>query len=538
MRIKIGLLLDAMRVPQWQQHILAFIKNNPSFTLQLVVVNAAPKSSAGKWVYKFFRKLDRAVFPVRQDCFNRVPVQELLQGIKTIKVQPIQRQYTDEFPSAEVEEVKRHELDVIIRFGFRILKGDILNAAKHGVWSLHHGDNAVNRGGPPAFWEVVNKEPVTGVTLQKITHELDGGVVIDKAFTRTDRTSFNRNQNALYWAGIELMCSSLEVLAHNLRQAQPYHRDAPLVNKVFYSKPLYRDPGNAKVLRIFSVFWIRRLKESVRLVFRKQQWSLYYHWSKKASIETSLYRYKKLSPPAGTEWADPFVVKRDKHYYVFFEENIFQNKKAHLSCFVFDEQGKLTSSQPLPILTEPYHLSYPFIFEQGERYYLLPEAAACGSVWLYRCEKFPGEWKRYKQLLPDIALYDPTLVQHQNTWYLFGTQKPLAGSSADQYLCIYFSNDLFSESWQAHPKNPVTRDVRGARPAGRIFERDGKLIRPGQLGAPKYGYGIRFHEITKLSPTEFEENAIADILPEWQEDLLATHTFNFVDGFSVVDVQQ
>lgn len=527
-----------MVVPVWQQHIIRIINNDPKFSIQLIVLNSTRKTSGGHWVYKFLRKTDRLLFATRHDCFQRVSLDEILEGIEVLPVTPVCTSFTDQITKQDTDLIMAKNLDLLIRFGFRILKGEILHAAKYGIWSLHHGDNEVNRGGPPAFWEVVNSEPVTGVTLQRLTNALDGGEVIDKAYIRTDRTSFNRNQNALYWAGIELVCSSLDNLAHKLRQAQPYHLDVPLVNKVFYSKPLYRNPGNTRALRIFSSFWFRRFRESLRLVFRKQQWSLYYYRSKQASIETSLYRYKKLSPPAGTEWADPFVVRHDQRFYLFFEEHIFKNKKAHLSCFVFDEQAKLTSSQPVKILEESHHLSYPFIFEEGGSYYLLPEAAACGSVWLYRCEKFPDDWKRYKQLLPDIALYDPTLVHHQNTWYLFGTQKPLAGNSADQYLCIYFSNDLFSESWQAHPKNPVTRDVRGARPAGRIFERDGKLIRPGQLGAPKYGYGIRFHEITKLSPTEFEEKAFDDILPEWKEDLLATHTFNFVDGFSVIDVQE
>ena len=26
-----------------------------------------------------------------------------------------------------------------------------LKAAKMGIWSFHHGDNSINRGGPPAF---------------------------------------------------------------------------------------------------------------------------------------------------------------------------------------------------------------------------------------------------------------------------------------------------------------------------------------------------------------------------------------------------
>lgn len=543
MRIKIGLLLDSMVIPQWQQHIINQIKNNPSFSLQWVVVNATPTSSSGNLFYRIFRKLDRAVFPSKQDCFHRVNVETLLHGVTTSSVQPIQKKFTDEFPAAAVEAVKQQELDVIIRFGFRILKGDILQAAKHGVWSLHHGDNAVNRGGPPAFWEVVNNEPVTGVTLQVLSDDLDGGQVIDKAFSCTDRTSFNRNQNALYWAGVELFCNALKRLSdHRYPFPSPFG-EGPGVR--YYSNPLYRNPTNTEALSIFLTFWLRRLLEAGRSLFKKPQWSVYYAFRKGSSGETSLYRYKKLTPPAGTDWADPFVVKQDDRYVIFFEELHRSDRskrsdrlaKAHISCLEFNSEGKLLSEKPLKVLQEPFHLSYPFIFEHEGSRWMLPEAAESKEVWLYHCEQFPQQWKKHTMLLKE-ALYDPTLIFHEGLWYLFGTQKPFAGNSPHQYLYIYYSDDVWNGEWQAHPKNPVTRDVRGARPAGKIFRRHDKLIRPSQLGAPVYGYGIRFQEITKLTPTEYEEQFLEDILPLWKRGLRATHTFNTVDGFSLVDAQE
>jgi hypothetical protein len=42
------------------------------------------------------------------------------------------------------------------------------------VWSYHHGDNEFYRGGPPHFWELYEKAPLSGVILQVLTEELDG----------------------------------------------------------------------------------------------------------------------------------------------------------------------------------------------------------------------------------------------------------------------------------------------------------------------------------------------------------------------------
>jgi folate-dependent phosphoribosylglycinamide formyltransferase PurN len=540
--IKIGLLLDSTTVPVWQRHIIQFIRSNSFFTLSVVVLNSTPKSSSASFIYRFFRKIDRQAFKSKHDCFGRVDITDLLEGVHIVNVNPHQTKHTDSLLTEDIEKIKSAQPEVLIRFGFRILKGEILSAAKYGVWSLHHGDNAVNRGGPPAFWEVVNREAVTGVTLQRLSADLDGGTVIDKAFIRTDRTSFNRNQNALYWAGVELFCDALARLGketlHPSSEREGQGLPAGQAGVRFYSKPLYRNPTNGKALLIFASFWWRRMRELIAGFFQRPQWSIYYKFNALGNPDTSLFRYKKLTPPPGTDWADPFVVKHGDQYYMFMEELLPGNKKAHISYLNFDAKGKLLSQKPQPVIKEAFHLSYPFILKHENVYYIVPESASDKNVWLYACEKFPDRWKRIKTILPNIELYDPTLHFHKGVWYLMGTQKPLVGNSPDQYLFIYYTDDFLNGVWKPHAQNPLTRDVCGARPAGKIFERNGKLVRPAQLGAPNYGYGIRFWEITNLSPTTFEEKYIEDILPHWRKGLRAVHTFSIVDGFSVVDVQE
>ena len=66
--------------------------------------------------------------------------------------------------------------------GWKLFNIQILNSAKYGVWSLHHGDNDQYRGLTPGFWEVYNNEPTTGVTLQILNNTLDGGSIIDKGY--------------------------------------------------------------------------------------------------------------------------------------------------------------------------------------------------------------------------------------------------------------------------------------------------------------------------------------------------------------------
>ena len=55
------------------------------------------------------------------------------------------------YKNSDLEKIKKLHLDLLIRGGSGILKGEILNICRLGIISFHHGDNNLNRGGPPGF---------------------------------------------------------------------------------------------------------------------------------------------------------------------------------------------------------------------------------------------------------------------------------------------------------------------------------------------------------------------------------------------------
>nr|WP_305794631.1 formyltransferase family protein [Halomarina rubra] len=70
------------------------------------------------------------------------------------------------------------DTDVVLRFGFGIIKGDVLTEPKYGVLSFHHGDLRRYRGRPVGAWEFLEGADQAGVTLQRLTETLDGGAVV------------------------------------------------------------------------------------------------------------------------------------------------------------------------------------------------------------------------------------------------------------------------------------------------------------------------------------------------------------------------
>ena len=89
------------------------------------------------------------------------------------------------YAQEDIKRIKELNLDLLIRGGSRILRGDILDVCPNGVISFHHADNDINRGGLPGFWEVYDKSPRTGFVIQRLKDELDGGDVLYKGFVST-----------------------------------------------------------------------------------------------------------------------------------------------------------------------------------------------------------------------------------------------------------------------------------------------------------------------------------------------------------------
>ena len=121
---------------------------------------------------------------------------------------------------------------------------------------------------------------------------------------------------------------------------------------------------------------------------------------------------------------------------------------------------------------------------------------------------------------------DATLVPHKDEWWLFVNVADHPGASTWDELFLFHADSPLSDRWKPHARNPVVSDVTRARPAGRIFGRDGVLYRPSQDCSKGYGYGLRIHRIDKLTPFEYEETIVSSTLPSGQRGIRGVHTFN------------
>jgi hypothetical protein len=215
---------------------------------------------------------------------------------------------------------------------------------------------------------------------------------------------------------------------------------------------------------------------------------------------------------AGTSWnvipdpgfrfyADPFPFVHAGQSYVFVEDYDHRGAKAVISVVPFDACGP--SGPARPVLEEPWHLSYPFVFAIEGHVWMIPESSANRTVELYRADPFPHRWVREATLLTGIEASDATLIRHGGYFWMFVATRDGAGSWSDT-LSIFRARD-FRGPWTPHPRNPVLIDQASARPAGAIVERNGVLWRPVQDCTHGYGTGIGLAEITRLDSEHFEQ---------------------------------
>src|SRR5437667_3707822 len=138
-------------------------------------------------------------------CYRHRDMSAVFAGVPRIHCRVIREgKFSEHFHPEDIERIRSYELHFILRFAFGIIRGDILNAARYGVWSFHHDDESKFRGGPAAFWEIYYDEPTTGAILQRLTDRLDAGIVLQKCDIQTRNWSYATNLNAIGWAPVHI----------------------------------------------------------------------------------------------------------------------------------------------------------------------------------------------------------------------------------------------------------------------------------------------------------------------------------------------
>ena len=535
--LKIGLIIDNLNLEDLNSELINIINKNNSFKINTLIINNVNKKGLNFYLkkYSFLRLIEKTLFKIiflfeknflykflKKYNFSKINIQDLKSDRLIVNPIVSKNGFFYNYKEDDLNKIREKKLDVLIRLGTGILKGEILNITKHGIISFHHGDNDYNRGGPPGFWEVYFKIPKTGFIIQKLNENLDAGDVLFKGNFQT-KLFYYQNRQSIYKKSAKFI---EKVLLNILNNNLVYHKKNLFFNKIF------KDPNFFQIFKyIISTYSNILLKVFEKILFKKIIWEVAF--SKNKFNENSMQHFNVIKNDNKERFiADPFLFKKDKNNYLFVEDYSFKKKKGVISCYELKDQ---TSKFIGKVLEEKFHLSFPFIFEYEKKIYMCPETVEKNEIRLYQSIEFPNKWEFKMTLIKNIKAVDTLIFLKDETWWLItSTSNTNDGDYSE--LKIYFSDEgPLSDKWVAHKSNPIYVDPEKGRNGGILFEKK-KIYRINQkIGFNLYGKGFEINEILSINKDNFKENFISNVQPNFFKNTIGTHHLNNNSEYTTFD---
>lgn len=259
-------------------------------------------------------------------------------------------------------------------------------------------------------------------------------------------------------------------------------------------------------------------------------WKVAFRKNAKGNILTDKATPFQIIKNSWRYWAaDPFLFTYNNTTYIFAELYDYLTRKGTLGYCKLDNSKKLKWKK---VISESYHLSYPYIFNIEDDIYIIPESNESHSVYMYKSTSFPNKWEKKKVLRTDVIYVDTTPCTYVNH---------------NIAITYDISNN---EQYKLHLLNLVdeSKDIQIdgipflQRPAGNFFKHKNNIVRPAQICKNEYGEGLIFYEISFDSFDNYKEDEITRIYPEEltyskRIPLNGMHTYNILGEYEVIDIK-
>ena len=529
-KIRVAILCRGYDFDSWEADCIREVLSLPFVEIVLLIAEPAEvKQSNGivnklihypyrNFLWRYFKR-----YRLKIDSYKQVSLKNELEKISLVYCNTeLKGKYAQYFSAKDLTLIKTHKPDVILRFAYNIIKGEILTLAKHGVWSFHHADEQVIKGGPAGFWELSKRMAVTGAILQRLTEKLDAGIVLRKGFFPTIKHSYKANLEQLLSGTASWMKQALIDVVNDSK-----YSNSPTTSEA----PLFTFPTNLQMFRVWTITKIEKLKFHWQQLFCPEKWNIGFVEKNISDIFTDelLQNIEWLPEPQRNEYyADPFGWEENGNLKIVFEHYNYKIQKGVLA--ISNSKGEMNT-----LLEAKVHLSYPFVLDRSDSVnsnrVILPESNQSKTIFCFDS----ANPKIGKVLVENIPAIDATPIFYNNRWWIFCTHE---GNFNNTNLYIYHALE-FEGPWHPHGNNPVKCDVRSSRPGGTPFLLNNKLYRPAQDCSSSYGSAVIINEVIELDENTFKEQATKRIVPHksWRYNK-GLHTLSIAGRFIIIDAKR
>jgi hypothetical protein len=199
--------------------------------------------------------------------------------------------------------------------------------------------------------------------------------------------------------------------------------------------------------------------------------------------------------------ADPFMLRAGDLWYLFCE--VKNARTRHGEIGLATSQDGHHWDYCGTILREPFHLSYPCVFQWNGGFFMTMETLAAEAVWLYEAVRFPDTWRKTAKLVPGVYA-DPTIFMYEDQWWMFACDAPYRHDT----LSLFLAESPLGP-WRQHPQSPIVQgNSAGARPGGRPIVWNGGLYRFAQDCVAAYGTKVRAYAVDRLTPETYLDHEV------------------------------
>ncbi len=515
--LRFGLMINGLTVEQWQYDTIKILMDN-GMKLSLIIqkkdksVNYSFLDTIKNKLLRHlaYRLWNRFLFHPRSKFSANI--ERLTDETPTIFCTPIIKKNVAYFKEIDIQEIRNQNLDFILQLGFDFVAGEVINTTKYGIWRFNQGDS---------FWTFLKGDFYNIISLQRLSGSKDKEIFLKSIKLKTTLHSYKAHLEQVHYA-----CTTLPI--HVCKEILRNNKTKEIITNTETTSE--HIPNNFNMIQYYVKSVWRRVAFHLNDLFRQEDWNVGYcecqihdFISKKENIDIQWFK----KPRKNCYFADPFIIKTQKDTYIFFEWYSYSRGKADLAVAKKSEDFKIYHK-----ITEfKEHRSYPFIFDYENVIYCMPESNQTNKVTLYSFDEEKLTLKEECVLLEGFPIVDATLYRHEDKWFMFLVNQ----KKSHTHLEIYYSDNL-KGPYLPHDNNPVTIDCSKARPAGKIFCHQGKIIRPAQNCTEHYGQSITLEEIDLLTETEYSARDVGHIYPVKDSDYnKGIHTINSTDGMTVFD---
>ena len=278
------------------------------------------------------------------------------------------------------------------------------------------------------------------------------------------------------------------------------------------------------------------IKKLFDKLFIEHGWTCFYR-RKTNSVLAGPLQSKQPFAEILTSWrywcADPFIVEENGTYYVLCELMDIKTSHGLLGLAELNPGGK---TYVRPIADLGCHVSYPNVFKVQDTWYMIPETSGRKTIELYQSVHFPDKWEKKAVLAENITAADTTVFWQNGRPYVF-IYEPHHNPDKLSIARLDVTAGKLTEQHLVKEYH-----TRVGRPAGNVWEENGKSYRPVQSGTQAYGEKMFVYafEFDPQTGTYHEQEVKALTLAEFDPQLVKAgfsgcHTYNACGDFEIID---